>query len=432
MIRRILKTAAAATCGLAVAVTGLAITQAATSTAALAVQNDQAERITLNNGTVYEGEVIREGDSFLFIRAKVGGVLKNQMVRKADIASRELVGQDAPEAEDTHDARSNVAVNDPFTPEAKVIPEGATRIAFLTLHKGVGEYFNKVSLKRAVEMLDDLPERERPDIVVLHINSPGGISLEREAMSEYIHHELKSKYRTVAWVEWAISAGAMTAWTCNEILVTEDASIGGCTTWFGGGTAVEGMDLERVLYNMEIVSKWGKKEPLVMRAMQIQMGLSADIDEDGNVTWYADETSGEFLVNPSDEVLTMTAPNAVKFSVAEAVANNKDEVARALGCTEWVEVGQEANEYLFKFRENVERARIKLGQLYQYLQQDIAAAQAIANQNEREKQVGKAMQRVRQMRAWLDRVPSLAQWTQFTYELIDQLEREVERIARNI
>ena len=65
--------------------------------------------------------------------------------------------------------------------------------------------------------------------------------------------------------------------------------------------AMEGEGLQWVLSIGEMLSKRGGYNPLLMRAMQILMPLSCDIDADGNVVW-KEGTGGQFLVNPEGAV----------------------------------------------------------------------------------------------------------------------------------
>ncbi|MEO0631245.1 MAG: hypothetical protein AAFY46_11050, partial [Planctomycetota bacterium] len=48
-------------------------------------------------------------------------------------------------------------------------------------------------------------------LVVIKIKSGGGFGLEVQKISDVIHEEFKPKFQTVAWIESAISAAAMSA-----------------------------------------------------------------------------------------------------------------------------------------------------------------------------------------------------------------------------
>ena len=106
----------------------------------------------------------------------------------------------------------------------------------------------------------------------------------------------------------------------------------------GSGTqAAEGEGLERILDLGALISLNGRRNPLIMRSMQVWMTLSCDIDEEGNVTWY-DTDEGEYLVSPEDRILTLNSVDSVKYGVCKAIVDTKAELAEALGCEEWVEV----------------------------------------------------------------------------------------------
>ncbi|MEM1423878.1 MAG: hypothetical protein AAGH64_07725, partial [Planctomycetota bacterium] len=355
----------------------------------------ETTKITLNDGTVLQGEVVREGGQFIILVVKVGEVEKQEFIRKSDIS--EIV-RDAPDAsaDDSASGAGAVADSGPVVMrgerEEKAIPENASKIAFVSLEEMVGPYFNTDALKRSMAILDDLPENERPDIVVLRVKSGGGALMELERIVPFIRDEIETKYRTVAWIEDAISAAAMTAWVVDEMYMMRKAAIGGCTGYRmlpGGAEAMEGPELEQVLMLMERVSIEGNKPYEVMRAMQIYATLSADIDENGKVTWHLND-SGEYMISPDNEVLTMNSYEAQKFGISKGTVDTKDELARALGCVEWVEVGAEADELMVEFRENVKAAELEMMVLYQEMSIALDAMNATPELRNKKRHFGRA------------------------------------------
>ncbi len=388
-------------------------------------------RVTLNDGTVFEGDIVREGDQFLILRVTIGEVQKEEFLRKADISSIERdisnpapTGTNAGEAPVTDDVEEEVA-----------LPPGATRIAFISLEEMVGPYFNTQALKRSVDALKALPEDRRPEILVLRINSGGGALFELRQIVPYIRDYVEPNFRTVAWIESAISAACMTSWVVDEVYMMSKGAMGACTAFVqtgSGNVAMSGAELEELLFWMEQVSMWGKKEPMVMRAMQIREPLSADIDENGTVTWRLDE-GGEYLVSPRTEVLTLNSTDAVKFGVAQGIADTKNELATALGCTEWVEVGAEAEEMMVEFRDSVRRAEVKLIQIFQEIQISLQAMASSPDPNDARKHYGRAVRKFEQMKTWAYRkAPSLLTYGQFNEFFFEQFERQLDQIGEQL
>ena len=113
-------------------------------------------------------------------------------------------------------------------------------------------------------------EEEKIDIVVFRFYSGGGLLLEIQPLSDIIQSKYKKKFHSVAWIESAISAAAMTAHTFNDIYFTSQANYGACTGFAGSlDRPVVGIELEEVLAMMEKISDRGGHDTRIMRAMQI-------------------------------------------------------------------------------------------------------------------------------------------------------------------
>ncbi len=372
--------------------------------------------VHLKDGRVLEGRIEREIDGSVYFVQTVGTVEMKTWLTSSEIERIERGVAEEGEEE--------------AKPSERVIPEGAAKIAFVSLEEMVGPFFNKNAIEKSVEMLKDLPEGERPDILVFRINSGGGALYELYQIVPYIEEEVKPHFRTVAWIESAISAAAMTSWVIEEIYMMKEGNIGACTGFrsTGGGTqAMEGPELEYVLQWMEDVSKMGRKDPYIMRAMQVYMTLSCDIDEDGNITWY-DDDSGEYLVSPEDEILTFHSLDAVKYGVAEGIADTEEELADLLlgSDAEWVEVGEEADEYQQEFRENVERAQTKIVEAIRQMELAMNAAGSAPTARERRRQAGSAMNYLRRVEGWLNRAPSLEFYMGLTRDILREWERDIQ------
>jgi hypothetical protein len=135
----------------------------------------------------------------------------------------------------------------------------------------------------------------------------------------------------------------MTAHTIENVYFMPNGNYGACTGFRpdgqGGGIAVKGRELENILYEMEKISARGNRPKEIMRSMQIMEPLSCTIDENGQVTWYQN-LEGQFIVNPEGRILSFNAQDAVKYKFAKGIANDIDELAKAMGYTEIIWVGE--------------------------------------------------------------------------------------------
>lgn len=396
-----------------------------------------ADKVTLKDGTVLEGRIEREGDGFIYLLVKIGSIENRRLILREDIRSidreseRADAGAPAPAGHDNRRAPRR-------TPSPDAIPDGAVRVAFVTLGEPpnkdmVGPFMNADALERSIEMLNKLPEAQRPQIVVLRFNSGGGALVEIEKLSDVIEDKIKPNYQVVAWIESAISAAAMTAYTIEDIYFMSKGNFGAATGFFmqgGRAQAVEGRELEEVFFMMERIAARGGHSPLVMRAMQVEQELSADIDENGVVTWRPD-LNGQYIVNPKGRILTFNSLDATRYKFAKGVADTREELMRQIvGDREWVEVGQEADRYQREFRDNVFAAQVEINSLGSRLELEVQAAQSARDDVERSRHVGAARRYLSQIRSWVRRAPSLEFYMGLTPERLREIDEELREMAR--
>lgn len=255
-------------------------------------------------------------------------------------------------------------------------------------------------------------------IVVLKINSGGGLLLEIQRLSDVIHNEYKPRFRTVAWIESAISAAAMTAHCIEEIYFFPEGNYGACTGWSGRLQAVSGRGLEEVLYMMERISARGGYHPYIMRAMQINEPLSCTIDpRTGEVSWYKNQ-DGEHLVNPGNDILTFTAPQAERYRFSRGTAKTLPELTQLLGYQEVEWIGEKrvgyvypisrAEQIMLDFRAKVSSDEARTNEYFANYQQALAAAQGAQDRAMRARFAGRANNHLRIIESMVRNNPNFA------------------------
>lgn len=406
-------------------VRGLAILTA-TLAAALLAGPATADTLHLKDGRTLDGEVTREGDSFIYFAYKIGDLERVEIFLRADIDRIERDEKPpAPADEDAEadevDARPGRLGRESARPAPSEAAPGATRIAFITLEGTVGHQMYADALGESVKLLED----DKPDIVVLRFDSGGGIGAEVKPLSDVIQRQIKPKYRVVAWIDSAISAAAMTAITCEEIYFRQQGNFGAATGYRAlqsGLKAIEGEELEEMLRMMERISKRGNHDPLIMRAMQAPTDLSCDIDENGRVTWRND-LQGEYVLSTAanERILKFNSIEAIKYNFAKGVADDREELAQAMGVSEWVEVGEDANDYQENFREDVGEAMVRATELLGKMNVAMESGQW-----------ARARRYLGQLRGWVRRAPPLAKYGdgQSFGPLSDEFFRQMEERIR--
>lgn len=384
-----------------------------------------ADKLYLKDGRVFEGEVVREGDGFVYFKVKVGSLEQEQFFTSDQIDRIERDSTAAPAAK-TEAAKDKNASK----------PAGATRrVAILNfgppsswqgeIDTTVGIQISADAWRRAVPML----EKDGVTDVVVRINSGGGLLLELERFLEVYEKEYKPRFRTVAWVESAISAAAMSPWCLEEFYFLPEGNIGACTGFSGRLNAIKGLQLELVLMQMEEASKQGKRNPLIMRAMQIQQPLSATIDPvTGQVEWFPDTKTGEIIVNPDGQVLTLTAGEAIRLKFGKAIAATPDELVRAMGYEEWEWAGKQAIDFIDRNMRENDKADKQWQVAWEKYERTAQVAAQIQDRQRRGAEVGIARRHLNELKRLFSGNPNFA----LMYGTNDEWFREQEERLRNI
>lgn len=365
-----------------------------------------ADKVTLKNGTVVEGTIIREVDGYVWLKYQIGGIDHEQMYQPGEIES---IDRDAP-------AKADAAAPVVDTKKADApMKDGVPRAAVITLGSRdedqgnmVGVYFTEFALKQMMPMLQEELGDDGSGVVVMRITSGGGLSLEMPKISDQIHNQYKRHFRVVSWIDSAISAAAMSSQCVEEIYFTPQGNYGACTEFSGNLVASKDRDLESVLYLMEKISARGGYNPLIMRAMQIQQPLSATIDANGEVHWYGDATSGDILVNRPGEILTFNAETARKVKFSKGTASTIDDLRKLMGYQELHWVGKEvkgtpwpvcqAEDWNIRYRKQVHKDEEHFQEYVRSYQAQIAAATGESTREARGKFVNQARQSLQRIK----------------------------------
>jgi len=365
-----------------------------------------ADKVTTKDGTVYEGTITQEGDNYLYIKYKVGSLEQTKFLLKDEVVKIERDSTPAPAAPKPEDKKTDKSASAaPMTGATRVVilNFGAPRSWQGAIGDEVGVHINAQSFRDTVPML----KKDNVKVVVIRINSGGGLGSEVGRFHDVFEHDFKSNFRTVGWVESAISAAAMSPYVLEEFYFLPEGNLGACTGWYGSLQNVEGIQLEMMLVQMEKASALGKRSPYIMRAMQIQEPLSASIDDKtGEVTWFQDETSGPYVLNTRDHIFTFNANDAVKFKFAKGIAATKEELARAMGLQEVEWAGQDATDYIDNNMRACDKAEKSFDNAFEKYYVAIGLAVQTQDEKKRGEQVGVARKWLHEMRRLVEANPN--------------------------
>lgn len=313
------------------------------------------DRVTLKGDQgVVEGEIIREIDGYVWIRTSVGGVATEKMYTPDQVSKIERQIGAATPAPKGEEPRAPQGGTEPAADEGPSVEEevsalkpGVPRALVLTLgdeQNGdmVGLYLVAHALERAIPTLEKELGTDRTGVVVLRFHSGGGLGAEVQKVSDLLHNEFKTRWRTVGWIESAISAAAMSAHCLEELYFTSQANYGACTGFYGSlDRPVEGFQLELALEQMRRISARAGWDPLIMEAMQIQTPVSASVDENGQIRFFRGSDSGQFVVNRTKEILTLNARSAERIRFSRGTADSLEELTKQMGYKELQWVGKQ-------------------------------------------------------------------------------------------
>ncbi len=176
------------------------------------------------------------------------------------------------------------------------------------------------------------------EYIIYEIDTYGGDLFSAFDISNYFLHEINPKTKTVAYVsKKAISAGAMISVACEEILMKEKTTIGDCAPIQIGGK-LEGVQREKVetvtraaFVNSAEANGYPEALLKAMVSMQIEVYRIKNIKTQQYEFFEGDrlpknkkqyDLENKELIVKSDELLTLTASQAVKYGVAKTQVNN--------------------------------------------------------------------------------------------------------------
>lgn len=205
-------------------------------------------------------------------------------------------------------------------------------------------------------------------IIVLHIDSPGGLVIEGDRVSATINR-IKRNHRVVAWIKEAISGGAFTALHCDENYYMSYGALG-AITMFAGQTAASGPQLQAWLERCgEVAESAGRNRYVVQAMIHAPLVVSYDRDpETGRITYY-NTKEGKYLLADERTNLTLNASNALHAGYSQGTADTVEELAELMQLPEWREAGDGVGRRIHaNWQRTVEQAQREVPMLMQRMQ----------------------------------------------------------------
>jgi membrane-bound ClpP family serine protease len=170
----------------------------------------------------------------------------------------------------------------------------------------------------------DYYKKERPIFIILELNTPGGEVFSAQTISDALK-EMDTQYDVpvVAFINnWAISAGAMLAYSCRYIVTVKDGSMGAAEPILQGEGGKTETASEKI--NSAIRSDFANRaaffdrNPYIAEAM-VDKDLIL-VDRGGKIIKLDSDTeilSTDKVISPKGKLLTLTAKEMIEYHVAD-------------------------------------------------------------------------------------------------------------------
>jgi len=184
------------------------------------------------------------------------------------------------------------------------------------------------------------------EYLIYEISTYGGLLQSSDDISKYLILEAGKKAHTVAYITTeAISAGAMISVSCQDIIMLENTTIGDCAP-IAIGTKLEGVEREKTEsftraafmraseangYPAALLKAMVTMQIEVYRVKNLQSGRYEFFEGDklpADPKKY--ELNKKELIVGSDEILTLTASQALEYGIARATVSGLDGVMEYL------------------------------------------------------------------------------------------------------
>lgn len=167
----------------------------------------------------------------------------------------------------------------------------------------------------------------KPAAIILELNSPGGEVFAAERISDALK-EMDTQYSipVICYIDnWAISAGAMLAYSCRYIVVAKDASMGAAEpiTMGEGGKMETASEKVNSALRSDFANhaKFFDRNPYIAEAM-----VDKDIilvEREGKIIKLDSEEQirkeSDSLISPKGKLLTLNADQLIEYGVASQV-----------------------------------------------------------------------------------------------------------------
>ena len=298
-----------------------------------------ADILVRSNGELVDGKLISDNSSGLVFQPDGTDASAALKLARPDVARVVKTDEHGMLLSDGSAPATRPAVtwNVPTEPTAPpiAVPPAGPSCCVIPLHGEVGGTILASILEKS--LADAL--LRKPTVVVLDIDSPGGMVDEARQIIDVLHRYNK-KLRIVALAGEDLSAAAIFTLSVREIYLKPSGTIGAATSFVPGKPDLSAKVEEKMqsawCAEARSSAEEGRHEPLLAEAM-IDNDMELHLETvDGKPV--VKDGPGERMLCRKGKILTLTSHEAVSCGLAAGDADDLNELATALHLDHWTEV----------------------------------------------------------------------------------------------
>ena len=277
-----------------------------------------ADTLTLTSGRTFEGRLIEQSDTEVVFEIQQYGATMRQTYPRARVS------------------------------DVRAVTRNGVGIAVLPVIGSIGAIPDDEEpgcvTAAGVEAALDAARAAGAERAVLLIDSPGGRIDEMVRIIRVLRKD--GHLPTTAYVRRGISAAAIIALSCDDLVVAPGATLGAAVPLQIGpdGTPqnVEAKYRSAYLATLKQAARAAGRPPAVMLAMADERTVLYEVRGPRGEAMLTNRRLGNATVfKPAGEILTLTAEEALTFGVARARADGLNDVPGAVGVSAWYSVGKQ-------------------------------------------------------------------------------------------
>ncbi len=303
------------------------------------------DEIIMRDGTVHIGTVVTKSRRSVVIDTTINGIETRLTLDRRQIKS--IVEGDTPTTPVNTGTNTPTLSIPAATIEKKEAPkvvkrDGYNLILEVPLKGTFGEDIYPLVVANSLEWAKEHGVTD----VVFRINSGGGAIWCSDDMVE-IMKNYRGEFKMHMLIESAISASIWPTFNCDTISMTPGSDFGGAVVYRTNDTGSAEVDKKMngiMSAKLESTAESNGYSPYLVRAMILSEAAVYAYQKNGE--WVLTDTTEGIpenyeTIDGPDTVLTLTAQQAVKYGIADAMENRSiEEFARVQGIEKWDYAGK--------------------------------------------------------------------------------------------